>query len=356
MAQNPGRAVSSLLCAENTIFGDLDFNASDEIGIPLSWHHQDDQSRNQDPFSYNDSCKSLMGFTVHSEDRIKEMVKGEKEHLPRDDYLKRLRSGDLDLSVRREALDWIWKAQAHYNFGPLSVCLSINYLDRFLSVYQLPKGKAWAVQLLAVACLSLAAKMEEANVPLSVDFQVGEPKFVFEAKTIQRMELLVLSTLKWRMQALTPCSFIDYFLSKINGDQHLSTSSIFKSLQLILSTLKGIDFLEFRPSEIAAAVAISVSGEVQAVEIDKAVPYFTQVEKGRVLKCVELIKDLSLISGSGADNVASASGSCVPRSPNGVLDAACLSYKSDDLTVGSCANSSHNSPDIKRRKQMEHKS
>lgn len=109
MAQNPGRAVSSLLCAENTIFGDLDFNASDEIGIPLSWHHQDDQSRNQDPFSYNDSCKSLMGFTVHSEDRIKEMVKGEKEHLPRDDYLKRLRSGDLDLSVRREALDWIWK-------------------------------------------------------------------------------------------------------------------------------------------------------------------------------------------------------------------------------------------------------
>lgn len=41
----------------------------------------------------------------------------------------------------------------------------------------------------------------------------------------------------------------------------------------------GIDFLEFRPSEIAAAVAISVSGEVQAVEIDKAVPYFTQVEK-----------------------------------------------------------------------------
>jgi hypothetical protein len=27
----------------------------------------------------------------------------------RDDYLKRLRSGDLDFSVRREALYWIWK-------------------------------------------------------------------------------------------------------------------------------------------------------------------------------------------------------------------------------------------------------
>ncbi|KAF2322150.1 hypothetical protein GH714_007906 [Hevea brasiliensis] len=312
MAQNPGLAFSSLLCAENsnTCFDDLDCNATDEFGISLSLHHQDNQSHNQDLFSDNDSCKSLLGFTIHSEDRVKEMVKREIEHLPSDDYLKRLRSGDLDLSVRREALDWIWKAQAHYNFGPLSVCLSMNYLDRFLSFYQLPKGKAWTVQLLAVACVSLAVKMEEANVPLSVDLQVGEPKFVFEAKTIQRMELLVLST----------------------------------------------------PSQIAAAVAISVSGEIQAGDIDKAVPCFIQVEKGRVFKCIELIKDLSLISGSAVDNVASASASCVPQSPNGVLDAACLSYKSDDLTVGSCANTSHNSPDIKRRKQsnkpsqMEHKS
>ncbi|KAJ9177530.1 hypothetical protein P3X46_012741 [Hevea brasiliensis] len=364
MAQNPGLAFSSLLCAENsnTCFDDLDCNATDEFGISLSLHHQDNQSHNQDLFSDNDSCKSLLGFTIHSEDRVKEMVKREIEHLPRDDYLKRLRSGDLELSVRREALDWIWKAQAHCNFGPLSVCLSMNYLDRFLSFYQLPKGKAWTVQLLAVACVSLAVKMEEANVPLSVDLQVGEPKFVFEAKTIQRMELLVLSTLKWRMQALTPCSFLDYFLSKINGDQPLLTSSIIRSLQLILSTIKGIDFLEFRPSEIAAAVAISVSGEIQAGDIDKAVPCFIQVEKGRVFKCIELIKDLSLISGSAVDNVASASASCVPQSPNGVLDAACLSYKSDDLTVGSCANTSHSSPDIKRRKQsnkpsqMEHKS
>jgi hypothetical protein len=36
----------------------------------------------------------------------------------------------------------------------------------------LQKNKAWTMQLLAVACLSLAAKMEETDVPLSLDFQV----------------------------------------------------------------------------------------------------------------------------------------------------------------------------------------
>ena len=69
----------------------------------------------------------------------------------------------------------------------------------------------------------------------------------------------------------------------------------------------------------------------------------------RVVKCLELMKDLSLISGSA--NVASNLASSVPQSPVGVLDAACLSYKSDGiLTVGSCANSSHTGPDPMRRK------
>lgn len=67
----------------------------------------------------------------------------------------------------------------------------------------------------------------------------------------------------------------------------------------------------------------------------------------KVLKCVELIEDLSLISGVETE--------IVPQSPDGVLDAACLSYKSEELTVGSCANSSPNiiiiSPEVKRRRQ-----
>ncbi|XVF17332.1 hypothetical protein REPUB_Repub10bG0111600 [Reevesia pubescens] len=287
MAENLDCSASNLLCSENTsscFDGDRDFNATNEFGVsPASHNYLKNQIFNQqDPFFINNRSSSLMGasgFAIQSDDRIKEMVEREMEHLPMDDYLKRLRSGDLDLSVRREALEWIWKACAYYRFGPLSICVSINYLDRFLSVYDLPRGKTWAVQLLAVACLSVAAKMEETKVPLSLDLQVGEPKFVFEAKTIQRMELLVLSTLKWRMQVLTPCSFIDYFLSKVCNDQYPSSTLMSRSLQVILCTIKGIDFLEFRPSEIAAAVAISVSGEMQTLAIDKAISSFIFVEK-----------------------------------------------------------------------------
>lgn len=37
----------------------------------------------------------------------------------------------------------------------------------------LQQGKDWMLQLLSVACISLAAKMEESEVPILLDLQVG---------------------------------------------------------------------------------------------------------------------------------------------------------------------------------------
>lgn len=342
MAPSFDCAASSLLCGEDnsSIFDDADYGAAAEE-FETAWHHQNHRSRNQEK-SFNGG-EFLIGLPVQSDECLALMIEKESQHLPAADYLMRLRSGDLDIGSRQDVVGWIAKAHAHFGFGPLCAYLAINYLDRFLSTYELPKGKAWMAQLLAVACLSLAAKMEENEVPLCLDLQVAESRFVFEARTIQRMELLVLRTLKWRMQAVTPFSFVDYFLRRINDDEFPARTSILLSIQLILSTVKGIDFLEFRPSEIAAAVAISIAGETQTVDIEKAISVVIEpIEKERVLKCIELMHDLSLISGSVKRSSTAASVPSVPHTPIGVLDAACLSYKSDDTTVGSCANSSHN--------------
>lgn len=344
MAENSYDCVASdLLCTETEsfCFDDLD-------SLPKGQQMNEINIKDLSFTKNGGRSDGLIDLPKISEESFSFMVQREIEFLPKDDYLKRLRSGELDLSVRREAVDWIWKACMHYGFGELSFCLSINYMDRFLSLYELPR-KSWAVQLLAVSCLSIAAKVEEIHVPFIVDLQVGNPKFIFEAKTIQKMELVVLSTLKWRVQAYTPCTFIDYFVRKMNGDQIPSSPLISKSMQLILSSIRGIDFLEFRSSEIAAAVALSASREMQANDIDKAMPcYFMHVQKDRVLKCLELIQDLTLVSGTMAKvRTITTTGSVpsVPQSPNGVLEAACLSYKSDETTVGS-----HTNPDNKRRK------
>ncbi|CAH9129904.1 unnamed protein product [Cuscuta epithymum] len=297
--------------------------------------------------------RSLVKLPVQSEECLALMIRKESENLPTCDYLKRLRNGEVDVASRDEVLDWIAKVHSHFNFGPLCAYLAVSYLDRFLSAYDFPESKSWMMQLLAVACLSIAAKMEETDVPLSLDLQTGDSKYVFEGRTIQRMELLVLTTLKWRMQAVTPFSFMDYYLTKINSDQIASCSSIVKCTELILSTLKGINFIEFKPSEIAAAaVAISVAVETEAVDIEKAICSFTpQIQKERVMRCVEAMQEFS--SPSNFLTIQRTSHVSVPNSPIGVLEAAsCLSYSTaDDLGVGSCEDeSSHENPIAKRRK------
>ncbi|KAF5823517.1 putative cyclin [Helianthus annuus] len=98
------------------------------------------------------------------------------------------------------------------------------------------------MQLLSVTFLSLASKVEETEIPTILDLQVGESRFVFEAKTIQKMELIVLSTLKWRMQSVTQFSFIDSFIRKVNDDGQSQTnlrSLILRSTQIILGLIQG---------------------------------------------------------------------------------------------------------------------
>lgn len=78
--------------------------------------------------------------------------------------------------------------------------------------------------------------------------------------------------------------------------------------------------------------------------------------QGRVLKCFERMKDLIVMTENECTNGASGSATPpMPQSPIGVLDAACLSTKSDALVLGSFANSSSLcKPESKKRKHSDY--
>lgn len=77
--------------------------------------------------------------------------------------------------ARTEAVQWILKVSGYYSFSAATALLALNYLDRFLfsCCFQSHREKKpWMTQLASVACLSLAAKVEETQVPLLLDLQV----------------------------------------------------------------------------------------------------------------------------------------------------------------------------------------
>ncbi|XP_031479101.1 cyclin-D4-1-like isoform X2 [Nymphaea colorata] len=218
----------------------------------------------------------------------------EPEHLPQSDYLDRYRNRSLDVTSRQNAISYI-----------------------------LMKGKGWPVHLLAVACLSLAAKMEEPEVPNLVDLQIGEPRYIFEARTIQRMELLVMAKLKWRLWPVTPFSFISHFVKKLDTSSALSSNRLYsKAVQLILGANRVIDFLGYRPSCIAAAAVLCAAADDRS-RVSKYPPEFYSRMQGELRGCVRLMQGMA-VEEPWFPSTAMAS---PPRSPIGVLEAAeCTSY------------------------------
>ncbi|XVE93415.1 hypothetical protein REPUB_Repub01dG0190300 [Reevesia pubescens] len=165
--------------------------------------------------------------------------------------------------ARREAVEWMLKVNARYGFATHTAVLSINYLDRFLSSFHFQRDKHWMIHLVAVTCLSLAAKVEETQVPLLLDLQVEETKYVFEAKTIQRMELLVLSTLKWKMHPVTPILFLDHIIRRLGLKTHLHWEFLRRCERLLLCVISDSRSVHYLASVLATATMMHVIDQVE---------------------------------------------------------------------------------------------
>lgn len=209
---------------------------------------------------------------------------------------------------RCEAVQWMLKVNAHYGFSPLTSILAINYLDRFLSSSlhsQKENNKPWMIQLVAVTCLSLAAKVEETHVPLLLDLQVEESKYVFEAKTIQRMELMVLSTLQWKMNPVTPISFLDHIIRRLGLKTHLHWEFLKRCELLLLSIVSDWRFVRYLPSVLATATMLHVINQIEPcnpIDYQNQLLSVLKISKEEVKECYEMIFEITNTCEYGHEN------------------------------------------------------
>jgi cyclin D5 len=81
--------------------------------------------------------------------------------------------------------------------------------------------------------------MEEIKVPTLSEFQVQD--YDFESRTIQRMELLVLSTLEWKLGSTTPFAYLHYFINKFFCECESRPKGLVSgAIRLIVAMTKGI--------------------------------------------------------------------------------------------------------------------
>ncbi|XVE82843.1 hypothetical protein DITRI_Ditri16bG0038300 [Diplodiscus trichospermus] len=257
--------------------------------------------------------------------------------------------------ARKEALEWIFKVKAHHGFNALTIVLAVNYFDRFISSFKFQKDKPWMGQLAAVACLSLAAKVEETQAPLLLDLQVEELQYVFDSKTVQRMELLVLSTLQWRMNPVTPISFFDHITRRLGLRTHLHWEFLRSCERLLLFLIADSRFMFYIPSVLAAATMLHVIKEVEPCHhlgYQKQLIRVLKTCEDNVNACYKLILEL-LESHCEGKQCHKRKHRSITSSPNGFVDASFGCDSSDDSWPVTSSVSSSPQPLFKRSRAQD---
>ncbi|PNT08413.1 hypothetical protein POPTR_013G149000v4 [Populus trichocarpa] len=275
----------------------------------------------------------------------------ESDHMPSNNYLNTLKEMDFDGSFRREAISSVLRVSC--NFDPSLSYLAVNYLDRLLSSQGIPQPKPWLFRLLAVACVSLAAKMKEAEFCIS-DTQ-GDGGFVLDTQTIQKMEVLILGALNWRMRSITPFSFISFFISLFKPkDPPLRQALKARASEIIFKAQNDINLLEFKPSLIAASALLYASHELfpmQFLCFRKAISNCSHVNKENLLQCYNAMQEIAMDGYRSQFDMVSSS-----DTPVNVLDQHFSSSESEKTngTIETISTNSSNKiwaeKDIKRRK------
>lgn len=169
----------------------------------------------------------------------------EPSFMPEPGYIAR--HPELTWWMRSLTVNWIaelvWKSKLY----PETLFLAVNVMDRALSVAKTPVPRT-KLQLVAVAALMVAAKVEEITTP-HLKFYIDATLDTYTRQELIEMEEEIVLALDFRLNVPGPLTFLRRISKYDNYD--IPTRTVAKYLQE--QALLHNDFLVYPPSTVAAA-------------------------------------------------------------------------------------------------------
>jgi len=115
----------------------------------------------------------------------------------------------LSPQMRSILLDWLMDVCEAYNMHRETLYLATDFLDRYLALqHNILKHH---LQLIGITCLFIAAKVEEIYPPKLNIFAYVTDGACTEQEILD-MEIVIMTTLKWKLTPITPASWVNIFL------------------------------------------------------------------------------------------------------------------------------------------------
>lgn len=193
-------------------------------------------------------------------------------------HQKRTFRGHFDSSYqqfRSAVVDWITRVGEACNLKNLTIHAAMGFVDMVLDLLPVDKSR---LQLLAVACILIAAKIEEQeeNIPriTTLNYHCGN---VYPKQIMLKMESLVLNYLKWEVVIITPINFLEFYLQvafnpgELANNPHIrgyadTNTYLMNTAEFFVDLCQHQSFFrEYLPSVVAAA-SIAVSRHVLKIQ------------------------------------------------------------------------------------------
>ncbi|XP_066949275.1 uncharacterized protein [Macrobrachium rosenbergii] len=158
--------------------------------------------------------------------------------------------------MRCTLVHWLIKVNHKLQFGPETVFLAVNISDRFLALTPLAQD---CLQLLAVASLYVAAKMEESIVP-GISELVAMCGGTYKPHHFRLMEILILSTLEFVLYGPTSWYFIEHLTLKSSQTCPFDRRVVSIAKYVLETCLSNYEVSQFLPSvQAAGAMLMSIN-------------------------------------------------------------------------------------------------
>lgn len=111
---------------------------------------------------------------------------------------------DVNAKMRAILVDWLVEVAEEYKLCADTLYLSVNYIDRFLSIHPVQRSN---LQLVGITCMWIASKYEEIYPPNVNDFCYITDN-TYSKEQMVAMEELILKKLKYELTVPTSKTFL----------------------------------------------------------------------------------------------------------------------------------------------------
>lgn len=188
---------------------------------------------------------------------------------------------DINASMRGILVDWMVEVADEYKLVPETLNLAVSYMDRFLSVVPVLRGK---LQLVGVASLLIASKYEEIY-PQHLDEFCYIADNTYTKDELLQCERDILQVLNFELTVPTTRPFLRRFLRAGLAD----TKTEFLAMYLSEIALLDYGMLVFLPSQVAAAAVMLAQITLNTTIWSETLNYYSGYTKPELRNCVKAL-------------------------------------------------------------------